>query len=64
MKKFINKILFLVLVTTSFNGYAQLDSLKNSPLFIKHLTFKETFFGNEDMTRYVILKITDRYLFL
>lgn len=28
---------------------AQIDSLKNDPLFTKHLTFSETFFGNEDM---------------
>ncbi|MES2566033.1 MAG: SpoIIE family protein phosphatase [Bacteroidota bacterium] len=33
----------------SFISNAQKDSLSNDPLFTKHLTLSETFFGNEDL---------------
>lgn len=33
----------------SNRSFAQLDSLKNQPHFTKHLTWSDTFFGNEDM---------------
>ena len=49
MKKLINFIAFFVLIIASRGLYSQLDSIKNQPYFTKHLTFSETFFGNEDM---------------
>ncbi len=49
MKRSINKIITLVLIVIAGRSYAQLDSLTKSPLFTKHLTFHETFFGNEEM---------------
>ena len=41
-------ILFLFLFFW-FNSFSQLDSLINQPHFTKHLTWSDTFFGNEDM---------------
>src|SRR4051812_30951663 len=49
MKKNINKIWTLFLMFNSVIITGQVDSLKNDPLFTKHLTLTETFFGNEDM---------------
>jgi serine phosphatase RsbU (regulator of sigma subunit) len=47
--KFNKLLIFFLGLVTSVQGYAQPDSLKKDPLFTKHLTFSETFFGNEDM---------------
>ena len=48
MEKYFKIIGILLLSGFYINCYAQVDSSKNS-LFTKHLTFSETFFGNEDM---------------
>jgi serine phosphatase RsbU (regulator of sigma subunit) len=49
MTSVLKTIFIFVALTISLHGYAQRDSLKSDPLFTKHLTLSETFFGNEDM---------------
>ncbi len=48
--KSVTKIIIVFIFIGSFlNGFTQIDSLKDSDHFTKHLTFSDTFFGNEDM---------------
>lgn len=49
MKLFSKIILFGLLMFGFLNTQAQIDSLKGSDQFTKHLTWSDTFFGNEDM---------------
>lgn len=49
MNKILVKIWTLFFVFSSVIITAQVDSLKNDPLYTKHLTLTETFFGNEEM---------------
>ncbi|MCD6019247.1 MAG: hypothetical protein K0S53_2368 [Bacteroidetes bacterium] len=49
MKKRINSIWTLLFVFIVTMMSAQIDSLAKDPLYTKHLTLSETFFGNEDM---------------
>lgn len=49
MKRQISKIILMLFFLNSFVMYPQLDSLKGEPNFTKHLTFSDTFFGNEEM---------------
>ena len=49
MKKLISFITVFILVIVPELIFAQLDSLKNQPHFTKHLTWGDTFFGNEDI---------------
>lgn len=48
MKKPVQFLIFLVFFLSRVNTTAQLDSLKTSEQFTKHLTLHDTFFGNED----------------
>lgn len=49
MKMFWRKIVVVMFLFGGFVMYPQLDSLKREPNFTKHLTFSDTFFGNEEM---------------
>lgn len=49
MKKIIHKSLLAFLMAFSSNIFAQLDGLSEDSLYTKHLTWSDTFFGNEDL---------------
>lgn len=49
MKTLFLKYILVLFLFLGFNSFSQLDSLKNQPHYTKHLTWSDTFFGNEDM---------------
>lgn len=49
MKKRLNLFSILILIMFFNKSFSQLDSLTNRPHYTKHLTWSDTFFGNEDL---------------